>query len=74
VKLSQAEINTRWRIKAISNLNLEIKLLELGFAKNTEVALLRKAPAGGPLTIENQRVQIMLRKEDAQQIELAELS
>lgn len=74
MNLAEAKINGQWRIKAISNLQLEVKLLELGFAKNTLVTLLRKAPSGGPLTIENQRVQIMLRVEDARNIELIEES
>ena len=46
------------------------QLLELGFTPGASVTLLRRAPFGGPLQVRIRDFVIMLRKDEAQRIEV----
>jgi Fe2+ transport system protein FeoA len=45
--------------------------LELGFGINSQLNLLRQAPFNGPYTLNNEKIQIILRSEDANRIQVS---
>lgn len=47
-----------------------LRLLDLGFVPGTEVLLLSRAPLGEPMLVELRRHTLMLRKSEAEAIEI----
>ena len=72
MNLASATIKKTLVIESILDSELEIKLLELGFSIGSKVEVLRMAPARGPLTLKNNKAQIILRLEDAKLIAIRE--
>lgn len=70
MNLSEAPILQGFRITAIHDATLEIKLLELSFSVHSTLEVLRRAPLRGPLTLKNDKAQIIIRREDARLIEV----
>lgn len=70
MQLSKAIRNTSFIIEKVNSLELQSKLLELGFFEGSKIELKHKAPLKGPLSIQSKDVQVILRYEDAQNIEV----
>ncbi len=58
-------------IKAISDSTLSLKLLEMGLTKGQKIKAVFKAPFGDPIAYELNGNLISMRKEEAQQIQVA---
>lgn len=73
MNLSTASKGTYWEIVSVDDEELAIKLLELGYAPGSQIHLVRKAPAGGPLTIKSDKALIIIRREDANYVQVKEV-
>ncbi len=69
--LTEAPFGRHLILTQVLDADLEIKLLELGFDTQTKFSVLRQAPFNGPLTLRNEKTQIIIRGEDAQMIEVS---
>lgn len=69
--LTQAPFKKQLVLDGVREATLEIKLLELGFGLQTKFKVLRRAPFDGPITLKNEKTQIILRGQDAQMIEVS---
>lgn len=73
MNLIEAPIDVNLALEQVKDSTLEIKLMELGFTYRSSIRVIRKAPFSGPLTLQNHKAQIILRKEDAQLVEVTPL-
>lgn len=46
------------------------KLLRMGFSRNTEFSVVRKAPLGGPIEVEVRGSRVVLRSDEADVLEV----
>lgn len=65
MNLSELKPGQRGIIKAFSDLELSIKLMEMGCLPGSEVVFERIAPLGDPIAITVAGYQLSLRKEEA---------
>lgn len=73
MNLVEAPIGKKLSLEQVRDSTLEIKLMELGFTYRSSIRVIRKAPFNGPLTLQNHKAQIILRKEYAQLVEVTPL-
>jgi len=71
MKLSELKLGESGVIKEFSDLELSIKLLEMGCIPGETVILERIAPFGDPIAIKVSGYQLSLRKEDASTVILS---
>ena len=66
--LSELKINEEAVIESFNDLQLSLKLLEMGCTPGERVKLVRVAPAGDPIAIELSGYTLSMRKQEAQTI------
>ena len=75
INLYDLNINACAEIISINNKHAgKIRLLEMGLMPSTEARMIKKAPFGGPIQIKINNYYITLRKEDAVDIIVQEVS
>ena len=75
INLYDLNINACAKIISINNNDTgKIRLLEMGLMPSTEARMIKKAPFGGPIQIKINNYYITLRKEDAVDIIVQEIS
>jgi ferrous iron transport protein A len=73
--LSQLEKGQRAQVVGVTGQNgVSRRLLEMGITPGVEVRLLRTAPLGDPLEFELRGYKLSLRRNEAQQIEVAKVT
>lgn len=70
MKLSQLKIGAIGIIKEFTDLEMSVKLMEMGCLPGEEIKLERIAPMGDPIAISISGYQLSLRKREAATIEL----
>lgn len=70
MKLSQLEIGQQGIIKEFTDLEMSIKLMEMGCLPGELVKVERVAPLGDPIAVSVSGYQLSLRKREASTIEL----
>lgn len=70
MKLSQLEIGQQGIIKEFTDLEMSVKLMEMGCLPGELVKVERVAPLGDPIAVSVSGYQLSLRKREASTIEL----
>jgi ferrous iron transport protein A len=70
MKLSQLEIGQQGIIKEFTDLEMSVKLMEMGCLPGEMVKVERVAPFGDPIAVSVSGYQLSLRKKEASTIEL----
>lgn len=70
MKLSQLEIGQQGVIKEFTDLEMSVKLMEMGCLPGELVKVERVAPLGDPIAVSVSGYQLSLRKREASTIEL----
>jgi ferrous iron transport protein A len=70
MKLSQLRIGQKGIIKDFTDIEMSLKLMEMGCLPGEEIKLERIAPMGDPIAISVAGYQLSLRKREAATIEL----
>lgn len=72
MKLREMTINQRGRVRAITTRNKSYrhKLLRMGLVKGAELRLVRYAPLGDPVVIEISGFRLILRKKEADVLDI----
>jgi len=70
MKLSQLEIGQKGIIKEFTDLEMSVKLMEMGCLPGEMIKVERVAPMGDPIAISVSGYQLSLRKREASTIEL----
>ncbi|MDA9555355.1 ferrous iron transport protein A [Pelobium sp.] len=70
MKLSQLEIGEQGIIKEFTDLEMSVKLMEMGCLPGELVKVERVAPFGDPIAVSVSGYQLSLRKKEASTIEL----
>ncbi|MEO5910005.1 MAG: FeoA family protein [Pelobium sp.] len=70
MKLSQLEIGQQGVIKEFTDLEMSVKLMEMGCLPGELVKLERIAPMGDPIAVSVSGYQLSLRRREASTIEL----
>lgn len=68
MKLSQLTIGEKGIIKGFTDLEMSVKLMEMGCLPGEEVCVERFAPLGDPMAIKVSGYQLSLRKKEASTI------
>ncbi|UTW60573.1 ferrous iron transport protein A [bacterium SCSIO 12741] len=68
--LANAPQQKMLRVTRIEDSELAIKLLEFGLGQNRHCRVIRKAPFKGPLMIQCDRYQFVIRREEAQLVQV----
>lgn len=71
ITLDEVLLHQIVEIKAIADSTLSLKLLEMGLTKGQKIKAVFKAPFGDPIAYELNGNLISMRKEEAQQIQVA---
>jgi len=67
-KLSELEVGKKGIIKEFTDLEMSIKLMEMGCLPGEEIKLERIAPLGDPIAVEVSGYMLSLRKQEASTI------
>ncbi len=70
MKLSQLEIGEKGIIKEFTDLEMSVKLMEMGCLPGESIKVERVAPFGDPIAVSISGYQLSLRKQEAATIEL----
>lgn len=70
MKLSQLEIGEKGIIKEFTDLEMSVKLMEMGCLPGEVVKVDRVAPLGDPIAVSVSGYQLSLRRKEASTIEL----
>lgn len=70
MKLSQLEIGEKGIIKEFTDLEMSVKLMEMGCLPGEVVKVDRVAPLGDPIAVSISGYQLSLRRKEASTIEL----
>jgi ferrous iron transport protein A len=70
MKLSQLEIGKKGIIKEFTDLEMSLKLMEMGCLPGEEIVVERIAPLGDPIAVSVSGYMLSLRKLEASTIEL----
>lgn len=70
MKLSQLEIGEQGIIKEFTDLEMSVKLMEMGCLPGELIKVERVAPLGDPIAVSVSGYQLSLRKKEASTIEL----
>jgi ferrous iron transport protein A len=70
MKLSQLEIGAQGIIKEFTDLEMSVKLMEMGCLPGEKIKVERIAPLGDPIAVTVSGYQLSLRKQEAATIEL----
>ncbi len=70
MKLSQLKIGQKGIIKEFTDLEMSVKLMEMGCLPGESITLQRIAPMGDPIAVSVAGYQLSLRKLEASTIEL----
>lgn len=70
MKLSQLEIGEKGIIKEFTDLEMSLKLMEMGCLPGEEIVVERIAPLGDPIAVSVSGYMLSLRKLEASTIEL----
>ncbi|MBD3748413.1 MAG: ferrous iron transport protein A [Sphingobacteriales bacterium] len=70
MKLSQLEIGEQGIIKEFTDLEMSVKLMEMGCLPGELIKVERIAPLGDPIAVSVSGYQLSLRKKEASTIEL----
>jgi ferrous iron transport protein A len=65
MRLSQLEIGKKGIIKEFTDLEMSVKLMEMGCLPGEEISIQRIAPLGDPIAINVSGYQLSLRKREA---------
>ena len=68
MKLSQLEVGKKGIIKEFTDLEMSVKLMEMGCLPGEEIQVDRVAPLGDPIAIRVSGYQLSLRKREASTI------
>lgn len=68
MKLSQLTIGKKGIIKGFTDLEMSVKLMEMGCLPGEEISIQRIAPLGDPIAINVSGYQLSLRKREASTI------
>lgn len=68
MKLSQLKVGNKGIVKAFTDLEMSVKLMEMGCLPGEEVCVERIAPLGDPIAIKVAGYQLSLRKREASTI------
>jgi ferrous iron transport protein A len=68
MKLSQLEIGQKGIIKEFTDLEMSVKLMEMGCLPGEEIKIERFAPLGDPIAIKVSGYQLSLRRQEASTI------
>ena len=72
MKLNEVKVGEQAIIKKIgTDASMKKKLMDMGLTKNTEVVVRKVAPLGDPIELTVRGYELMIRKADAAQIEVA---
>jgi ferrous iron transport protein A len=74
MKLSQLKSGQRGKIKGFESEDLELKLMEMGCIPGEEVVVEQVAPLGDPISIRIAGYSLSLRKNEANQIILEDIT
>lgn len=73
-RLSELTTGKSAKIISFKDEGLSLKLLEMGVLPEENICILKRAPLGGPISIEVAGYTICLRKKDAANVMVEELS
>ncbi len=68
MKLSQLSVGKKGIIKEFTDLEMSVKLMEMGCLPGEEISIQRVAPLGDPIAINVSGYQLSLRKREASTI------
>lgn len=65
IKLSQLKVGEKGKVKEFTDLEMSVKLMEMGCLPGEEIKVQRIAPLGDPIAINVAGYQLSLRKREA---------
>ena len=72
--LKDGETGMVVRIDSVGNSKLKNRLMTMGLIPGTRVEILRSAPMGDPIAIRLRSYNLAMRKDDAEQIQVTQIS